>query len=191
MSDLLEHLNHNPDVTEAQVLQYLAERSEWGVQTAGTVMPVADFWRAEDLAHYHAAAAWWPRNAPKQLMRPYLGLLCNRIVTHPPLTPVTFYQELVFQSQRASAWVESEGGNAANPNETPDERKRRKGREAVARHRAVANSPDPRVTEVKRCHARYIEACRARKLAYEDHTPLVEAAKAAWEAAKADAQNST
>ena len=163
MSELLAKLNNDPEAAEADVQAYLAERATEGAEEGLTVMPAGQFWQPGDLDKFRALRDWWPHDAPPALGRPFLGVLCRGVALHASLgAPRPFGQELEHMWRRACAWLETEDRDLTHPNETREERRRRKGREAVARHRARAASGDPAVSEVSRLHAEYIAACQAR-----------------------------
>lgn len=193
MSALLDKLNNDPATTEADVLAYLAERVAWGRQAGGTTLPPDQFWQPGDLARYRAAAAWWPADAPPRFQLSPLGSMCGSIVTGAGMEVWPFMRLLTHRWEQCRTWLESEGRNVGQPNETKEERRRRLGREATARSRAnkAAAEHSPELAERQRLHAAYIEACRVRKAAvqaaHDEHTPAVDAAKAAWDASKGTA----
>jgi hypothetical protein len=148
---------------------------------------VEEFYKEGDLYRYRDAAVWWPRDAPPACALPTLRELCMTIAGGAGTTPMPFMDAVTMLWMRCVKWLEEEGRSTLYPNESADERRRRLGREATARHRALAARAEsnPAADEVKRLYAAYIEACRVRKLAYDQATPAVEAARAAWEAARA------
>jgi len=184
----LQQLNTDPTCTERDALDYATEWSAVGAAAGGVPMPLDQFWAAGDLDRYRAAAAWWPADAPPRWQLAPLGTMLQGIVNAPGAEPWSFVRRLTHQWQRCREWLVAEGRDPALPNEDPAERRRRLGRESVARHRATAKAAaggSPEACRLRDLHATYMAACAARRAAYDEHTPAVDAAKAAWEAAKA------
>jgi hypothetical protein len=188
VTERMDRLDADPDVTEGQVLIALQERvDDMRVHGAGVLDP-EEFWQLGDLERYRAARAWWPRDAPPQCALPTLRELCMTIAGGAGTTPLPFMSALTILWERCVRWLADEGRNLEDPNESKEERRRRLGREAVRRHRELsrAQATNPAADRAKSLHAAYIEACRARKAAYDAATPAVEAARAAWEAATSE-----
>jgi hypothetical protein len=187
MSDRMELLDLSPSVTETDVVLALIEHSVEMAQHGASVLPVDQFWREGDLGRYNAASAWWPTDAPPNCQLPSLRELCMTIAGGAGTTPMPFMSAVTVIWQRCVQWLESEGRSTVHPNETKDERRRRLGREAVARHRALnaTSGGNPDADRVKSLYARYIAACQARKAAAAEHDDRVASARAEWEAAKA------
>jgi hypothetical protein len=191
MSDPILWFNQSPAVTEQDVLTYLSMKEAEPHDLLLAVTPVVQFWQEGDLARFRALEAWWPHNPPKHLPKPALGAMLLAQVRPAAWAVTSFQEELHNQWQRCVAWVIEEKGNPANPNEAPEDRKRRLGAAAVKRHRAIAKATevgDPRALEVKALWSAYIAACSARKEAAAVHDEAVNTAKEAWMLAKRNLQ---
>lgn len=183
------YLNQHPDADEALVREYLVTRAAVGHERGLPTLDHAEFLAEGDLTSFRQLLAWWPTDHPRNLPPPGLGELCDRVVGNPVFPPVPFGDLLTRRWRECCAWLAENDRNLDDPNETREERRRRKGREAVARHRAT--SAHPAADELRRLHAEYIGACRRRQAAYDAVTPEVDAAKAAHAAAKAQINQTT
>jgi hypothetical protein len=188
VSDRMEALDADPVVTDAHVRLALDEWIDDWVAHGGSCATSAEFWEDGTLDRYRSAAAWWPTDAPATCALPTLSELCRSVTSRAG----TATDVLTILWQRCVQWLEVEGRSTTNPNETKEDRRRRQVRESVARHRALTReaASKPRADRLRVLHAAYIAACRARKAAadaaHREATPTVEAARAAWEAAKAE-----
>lgn len=186
MTDIYDRLSNVDTVQEDDVLEFLQRKADEATAAGVPHIPINEYWRSEDLEHYRKAVVWWPKETPGRFICPPLSTLCHGIILTPGLPRTTFYGRLSYLAHMTSEWLRSEGADPANPHETKDERRRRKGREAVQRHRAQATNPG--ADEAKQLHSAYIAACQARKAAaqaaHDKHTPAVEAAFHAWQKAR-------
>lgn len=191
MSEYMEALDA-PDVTEEQIMLALVERINEMASHGASFLDPETFFRPGDLDKYRAAAAWWPKDAPPICLLPSLRELCMTIAGGAGTQPIPFADALTLLWTRCVEWLGTEDRSTVHPNETPTERKHRLNRERVRRHRSLhreVHDEDPHVRHVKQLHARYIEACQARKEAlaavHDEHDLIVERARTAWEEAKA------
>jgi hypothetical protein len=175
-------------VNDGLVLAALEERRAEMVELGGVAMPLDQFWGPADLPTYRQAAGWWPVDAPQSCALPTLRELCLHVAGPAGATLLPAARVLALMGERCVKWLEEEGRNIADPNESAEDRRRRLGREAVARHRALTReaASNPSADRVRALYSAYIAACRARKAAYDAATPVVEAARVAWEAARAE-----
>jgi hypothetical protein len=184
MGQYLDHLDavQPADVTLGDVADALDERiaETPGFQHASQTA----YWGPDTLASYLAAAAWWPLDAPPRFAMPSLRQMCMGIATPVGTHAQTADELLLSVAQRCAQWLESEGRDVQRPNETPEERRRRKAREGMSRHRAAVRGDEGAAARVRELHAAYIAACQRRKAAAAAHDDEVAAAKAAWESAK-------
>jgi len=101
-----------------------------------------------DLQNFANVVSWWPRvNVPIKLSIPTLsGMLHDlRFGAGERATVTTFAQRLDAFVRKAESAIVIKGGDPKNPNETPEERAKRKNREKQARWRLrnTASSEDP------------------------------------------------
>lgn len=81
-----------------------------------------------DLQTLCNVVSWWPKDAPIRLRPPSLALFLEDLPIRDDVT-ITFSQRLQIQADHARTWVSERGGNVDNPNESKEERARRKNRE--------------------------------------------------------------
>jgi hypothetical protein len=174
--------------TEDDVLTYLQERSQQITDAGGVATPLYIYWQAGDLDRYRAAAAVWAKDAPPRFALPDLPTLLNGVAGPVGMPQTTFLQDLTGLWEQYAAWVQSEGRDPLHAGETSKERRARIARESMARTRARRAGTNPELSakleEVRRLHAAYLEACRARKDAIAVHDEDVRCAWAAYELAR-------
>jgi hypothetical protein len=182
-------------VTTDMIRLALAERAEEMAPYGGQLMPLDQFFADADLDTYRRASAWWPTDAPASCALFTIRELCNTVWRAPGTVGgphLSFAEVLTLMGQKCAEWLASEGRDVRFPNETRDERRRRLAREGMSRSRALtrAAAADPGAVRVRALYAAYLGACAARKSAlaavHAGHDPLVAAALAQWEAAKAE-----
>lgn len=83
------------------------------------------FCKPGDLQTLANVVNWWPKNAPPRLRAPTLGSFMDDLKTGQH----TFESRLGWYVVRIKEWITEQGGNVDNPNETAEERAKRKNRE--------------------------------------------------------------
>lgn len=142
---------------------------------------------AQDLLEYQQAKHWWPRKdviaeLPGLLGCPSVFNLCYAYHENDPRIGSTFQERLRIAGNRVVEWLIAQGIDPAHPNESPKDRKARLARGAAAAVRGKGRgTPD---NSTKALYDAYLQACARRKAAYDQLTPEVEQAHAAWRAAK-------
>lgn len=107
----------------------------------------------------------WPRAAA--MRPPTLLLMVNDLRTMPGATATSFAQRLDEQHERILDWMTNNGVDPTNPNESREERAKRKNRENVARYRQRHSQPksdDPeevRLVEALRTAAQNVQLGKA------------------------------
>lgn len=176
--------------TEADCIAYMQEHSTSVIANGGTAYTIDYFWKAGDLQSFRLAHGWWPEYGKGIHAKPVLADLLRAIAGYGTAPNQKTFMELLHAKWlHTNAWLLEEGKDPIYPNETKEQRRSRKAREAMARMRArKSGNTEPQqreqLSKTKELHEAYLEACRARKAAHAEHTKLVDAAKAAWDAAR-------
>ena len=132
-------------LTIEQAYELLENGHTFGVQQ-GVDMPISAWFKDEDLPLYnHIVGTWWPKDAPPRMDPPFFHHLAQTY-WHPK-DPRTFRQIIEAAANYCVLWLESEGRNVHNPNETKEEKARRLARERTARHRAIKKSEEEVATD--------------------------------------------
>lgn len=176
--------------TDEQVQAYALLHSLDIIRDGGRVLDIDTFYKPGDADNWRAARDWWPTDAPLMLKLPDLGTMARCIGKHPPLEPMVFMDRLNELWSKICEWLDAEGRSRVHPNETPEQRRSRKGKEAQARYRArLSNGTDPErkaaLEQVAALYEAYLETCRQRKAEKTRLDEQVHAALAAYESAKA------
>ena len=139
------------------------------------------------LLAWQMAGDWWPQDEdlPLLLRLPDLGSMCRAGVSVMGADTQTFMQRLNGVWSLCVPWLEERDRDLDNPNESSEERRLRKAREATARSRELRRSGDPAAARVRELYQAYMDACAERKRVHAEQTVLVDAARTAWEEAKA------
>lgn len=122
------------DLREA-IYAYLAQQFDAYYRVMGNECMHPDQWFAGvDISQYWAACAWWPRREgmPEAVRCPSMQALCAQY-----WQGGTFLERLTTRANAAAQWLASQdpNANAAQPNESDDDRRKRLNRERVQRSR--------------------------------------------------------
>lgn len=210
--ELLERLR-SPHVTPNDVFQFIYGQHGALVEEFGHAPDPRNFFQGQaDLDHYHVALAWWPKgeHVPPQLAPPTVWQLCFRYEEQDPRIGSTFLARLTARANAVVSWINAQGLDVSNPNETEEERRKRQNREAVRRHRVRkgdAGTPEDQAREleikaaydhwqalskgraavladldqrVQQAHEAFLAVCEERKHARAHVDAQVQAAKQAW-----------
>ncbi len=177
------------DCTAADVEEYLwGQAEELERDHEGPWAPdIYLFFRGEDdLSEYRLAKAWWPdreivTTLPPLLVRPTVFQLCYAYNESDPRIGATFQARLYLRAEKVVNWLTAQGLDTSHPNETKEQRKERLARAAQQKHRERVNGKRDESTALYKA---YLDACARRKAAYDQLTPEVELAHAAWQASK-------
>jgi hypothetical protein len=182
MTDIAERLR-TPQANDEDVLAYLHERSTYIVEAGGIAMSVKQYWQPADLDRYRMCAAIWAKDAPPRFALPDLPTMLNGIAGPAGGMQTTFEQDLTALWYRYAEWMQAEGRDPYNPEESARQRTARRARESMARTRERRGGKDPvkvaLLEEAKRLHDDYLAACRRRK---EALVVLDEDVRCAWDA---------
>lgn len=173
--------------TRDNVLRYLAQREQLATERGQAPYPAElEFATDAQLEAMEQARDWWPTDAPQTLS---FGLAlitaCNGYAhPTPELQAARLLDGLVPAADRVVTWLESEGRDVSNPNETAKERSARKTRERMKRYRdSRSKHTDPAVAAAlahkRELYAAYLEVCRERR---EVRDELDERVRLAWAA---------
>lgn len=182
--ELLERLR-SPNVTPDDVMEFLL-----GQYYALDDAPYPDqfFTGQADLDQYRAAVAWWPKgeHVPPQLAAPTVWQLCTRYEEQDPRIGATFLARLTLRANAVVTWIQQQGGDPANPSETPSERRKRQNREAQKRHRVRGTDTPAGAHEraVAEAYKAYMDICAQRRIALAAWDAKVAEARHAWETIK-------
>lgn len=131
------------------IKEQLNAQSQQLVASGQPPRPYDQFITEADIATYEQAIAWWPNpevveELPPHMQAPTPYLLASNYadLSHPHGT--TFAQRLNHYVQTVCHWLTANGYSPQTPNESKEERKARKNREAQARFRTSAKqAADP------------------------------------------------
>ena len=146
--DLTHLYDEDDNVVHDTILKYL---NEIRAHNPVFYMPIEQFYTRADLENYRKAMAWWPKSHPRSiaLKAPSLKSLLDY---YQPNSKRTFAQALSLRSEMIIEWIKKNDCYLLNPNETKEERKARKNREAQQRYKERHNN-DP---EAKTRHEQLI-----------------------------------
>lgn len=170
------------EVVDNDVMEHL-----WGqhnaLRDAGqSSPPVSQFFiEGHDLSSFQAARAWWPRAADLPARLGFPGML---IFLHSYEQGPSFAERLTERAMPVVKWLESQGVDVSNPNETVADRKARQNREAQARFRARRSGKDDHAEATAQAYKAYLDACARRKAAAAALDEEVKSFYDAWQALK-------
>lgn len=175
-------------VTAAELIAYATADATIPLSMGNIINPncITD----ADLPNVYAALDWWPKDCPPVMRQHGLLPLVQMCITHRPTDkPMSVLELLNIASVKVVAWLQAEGRSVVNPNETSEDRKARKNKEAQQRHRERnTKSTDPVLKNAAEASAEayrvYQQACADRKASDMVHKGYVAAAWAAYERAK-------
>lgn len=176
-------------ITPEQYIQFCEKHNAYALSMFGVERSL-NFLSPGDLEEYWKAIDWWPKDAPKHCMAPHLNTLAGYYV-HTLGTKIwTFNEALMSWAVKVTKWLEEEGRSVVNPNESKEERKARKNREAQKRHRERQPTADPAIKahadHVLHLWQVYLQLCSERKASDEAYKQRCMDALAAHAAAKAN-----
>ena len=140
-------------LTYGQFLQICYEWIDWqrALGVTDEMLDPASWVRDGDLQSFSNVVSWWPKTGvPVHMHAPTLASMVTALRVLPPsgagLARTSSFSELLaWRVETVKAHVRLKGGDTENPNETSEERARRKNRERQAKwqleHRAGSDDP--------------------------------------------------
>lgn len=123
--------------------EYIAWKRSAGVQ--GEAQAPEQWVQPGDLQTLANVVSWWPQDAPPRYRAPSFAVLMDDLFIRDGEI-WSFRQRLEWFVARVREWLRVEGGNPDNPNETREERTKRKNRERQAawqaRNRRGSDDPE-------------------------------------------------
>lgn len=166
--DQLNHVLVFEKPTEEQFIAYcLLLEEDMRVPFA----PMDAFYKPGDLEQYWAAKAWWPKDAPPRFQMPLLTMIARG---RQAAFFRTFTDYLNTSGRNCGQWLLAEGRSLEDPNETPEERKARKGRESAQRYRdRNVRNVDPAARAAadaaQALYQEYTDLCKERRSVEADY----------------------
>lgn len=140
-----DHNEVTPELFLIICKDWITWQREMGV-TDQMQSPTEFFNQYSDLQNFANVVSWWPKSGVPVIMQaPTLAGMVSGLRVFPEDDPQTFAEILESRVERVKAFILSKGGNVENPNETAEERARRKNRERQQRYqlRHAKSSGDP------------------------------------------------
>ena len=94
-----------------------------------------EFFKFDDLARFVDVVSTWPLGTPNEHRAPSLYSMLMDLRTYAGAQRFTFAQRTDWYIERITTWMLNNKIDPANPRESKEDRRKRKNREAVARHR--------------------------------------------------------
>lgn len=126
-------------------LMVCAEYIEW-LKACGVTDPFQDpaSWvQPGDLQSFCNVVSKWPKRTAQGYSAPTLFSVLDGLRIQQNFTTRTFAAYMDFVWDKVANWMRSQRMDPDNPNETPEERAKRKNREGVAKHRLLKRLADP------------------------------------------------
>jgi hypothetical protein len=160
----------NRTITAAQLMALFHHQQHTGIQMGN--IPVPDYITDADLPQMWAALDWWPKQGlPSTHDFSTLDRISLFSVYIPGIgAPIRAMELLVRKSGEVSEYLNAGGSSVVNPNESAEERKSRKAREAQKRWRDKQRThTDPAIENARiayvKAYAAFQNVCAERKQA--------------------------